>query len=70
MSLKVFIDTKFPDFLDPHLINIGMEAAFGKEFYTDVPYPDRACSAFVREAVIPLLGRAPRLYVLVDRVAK
>lgn len=57
MPLKVFIDTEFTDFLDPHLISLGMAAESGEEFYAEVPYPDKACSAFVREAVIPLLGR-------------
>lgn len=57
--LKVFIDTEFTDFIDTHLISIGMTAETGEEFYAEVPYPDTACSAFVREAVIPLLGRQP-----------
>lgn len=59
MTLKVFIDTEFTDFIDTHLISIGMAAESGEEFYAEVPYPDNACSAFVREAVIPLLGRLP-----------
>lgn len=57
MPFKVFIDTEFTDFIDPHLISIGMAAESGEEFYAEVPYPDKRCSAFVREAVIPLLGR-------------
>jgi hypothetical protein len=59
MALKIFIDTEFTDFIDPHLISIGMASASGEEFYAEVPYPDKGCSAFVREAVIPLLGRLP-----------
>ncbi|GGI16929.1 3'-5' exoribonuclease [Oxalicibacterium faecigallinarum] len=59
MPLKVFIDTEFTDFNDPYLISIGMAAASGEEFYAEVPYPAHACSAFVRETVIPLLGRLP-----------
>ena len=57
MPRKVFIDTEFTDFIDPHLISIGMAAESGEEFYAEIPYPDNECSAFVREAVIPLLGR-------------
>jgi hypothetical protein len=57
MPLKVFIDTEFTDFIDCHLISIGMAAESGEDFYAEVPYPDQACSAFVREAVIPQLGR-------------
>lgn len=59
MALNVFLDTEFTDFIDPHLISIGMVAGSGQEFYAEVPYPDQGCSAFVREAVIPLLGRIP-----------
>lgn len=59
MSFKVFIDTEFTDFTDPKLISIGMAADSGEEFYAEVPYPQNQCSAFVRETVIPLLGRPP-----------
>lgn len=55
--LKIFLDTEFTDFFDPQLISIGMVADTGEEFYAEVPYRDDACSAFVHEAVIPLLGR-------------
>lgn len=56
MTRKIFIDTEFTDFLECHLISLGMVVDSGEEFYVEVPYPDAACSAFVREAVIPLLG--------------
>lgn len=59
MSLNVFIDTEFTDFLDPQLISIGLVAQTGEEFYAELPYDVRACSAFVKEAVLPLLGYAP-----------
>lgn len=55
--LKIFIDTEFTDFIDTHLISIGLAAASGEEFYAEVPYPEQACSPFVRMAVIPLLGK-------------
>lgn len=57
--LKIFLDTEFTDFFDPQLISLGMVADTGEEFYVEVPYRDEACSPFVREAVIPLLGRIP-----------
>lgn len=66
MPLKIFIDTEFTDFLDPHLISLGMAAESGEEFYAEVPYPDNACSAFVRETVIPLLGRLPNSAYTLD----
>jgi len=59
MPLKIFIDTEFTDFTDPHLISIGMASISGEEFYAEVAYPDEKCSVFVREIVIPLLGRIP-----------
>lgn len=59
MPTKIFIDTEFTDFIDCHLISLGMAAESGEVFYAEVPYPDEACSAFVREAVIPLLGEIP-----------
>ncbi|HSY29608.1 MAG TPA: hypothetical protein VK832_19010, partial [Burkholderiaceae bacterium] len=47
------------DLLDPILISLGMVADSGEEFYVEVPFPDYKCTAFVREAVVPLLGREP-----------
>ena len=57
--MKIFLDTEFTDFVHPSLISLGMVTAAGDEFYIEVPYPDDECSAFVREAVIPLLGQFP-----------
>jgi len=66
MSLKVFVDTEFTNFVDTHLISIGMAAASGEEFYAEVPYPLDNCSEFVREVVIPLLGRVPNAFCPID----
>lgn len=55
--LKIFLDTEFTDFVDPQLISLGMVAETGEEFYAEVPYQNEACSEFVRETVVPLLGR-------------
>lgn len=60
--LKVFLDTEFTDFLDPKLISLGIVAETGEECYIEVPFPDNECSAFVREAVIPLLQGSPEAY--------
>jgi hypothetical protein len=59
MDVKVFLDTEFTDFVRPHLISIGMVASSGQDFYAEVPYPETECSEFVRETVIPLLGKIP-----------
>lgn len=53
----VFIDTEFTCFSDPQLISIGLAASTGEEFYAEVPYSFGQCSEFVREVVIPLLGK-------------
>jgi hypothetical protein len=50
-------------FIDTHLMSLGMVAESGEEFYAEVQYPDHICSAFVREAVIPLLGRNPNAFL-------
>lgn len=55
--MNVFLDTEFTDFIDPHLISLGLASEYGEDFYAEVPYPDHACSAFVREKVVPLLGQ-------------
>lgn len=68
MSLKVFVDTEFTNFIDPHLISIGLVAASGEEFYAEVPYPLGNCSQFVREVVIPLLGRVPDAFCRADEL--
>ncbi|MFZ6681938.1 hypothetical protein [Undibacterium sp. Tian12W] len=54
--LKIFVDTEFTDFIDTHLISIGLASASGEEFYAEVPYPEQVCSPFVRMVVIPMLG--------------
>ncbi|MFJ9452371.1 hypothetical protein [Herbaspirillum sp. NPDC101397] len=66
MSLKVFVDTEFTNFVDTHLISIGMAAASGEEFYAEVPYPLDNCSEFIREVVIPLLGSMPNAFCPID----
>lgn len=53
--MLVFIDTEFTDFIECHLISLGMVTERGEEFYAEVPYPDEACSAFVREVVLKLI---------------
>ncbi|MBC3884533.1 3'-5' exoribonuclease [Undibacterium griseum] len=68
--LKIFIDTEFTDFIDTHLMSLGMVTESGKEFYAEVPYPDHLCSSFVREAVIPLLRKEPQYIFSVDELCE
>lgn len=60
--MNVFLDTEFTDFFNPSLISFGLASEYGEDFYAEVPYPDHACSAFVREAVVPLLRQIPHSY--------
>jgi hypothetical protein len=55
--MNIFLDTEFTDFYEPCLISMGLASEYGEDFYAEVPYPDHACSAFVREAVLPLLRK-------------
>ncbi len=57
--MKIFIDTEFTNFINPRLISIGLVAETGEEAYFETEYETRDCSEFVREVVIPLLGREP-----------
>jgi hypothetical protein len=57
--MRIFLDSEFTDFIEPHLISIGLAAESGEEFYAEVPFPKEACSSFVREVVLPLLGQVP-----------
>ncbi|MBR7780231.1 3'-5' exoribonuclease [Undibacterium rugosum] len=55
--MNIFIDTEFTDFIKPQLISMGLVAASGEEFYAEVPFLEISCSTFVKEVVIPLLGK-------------
>jgi len=59
MAIKVFIDTEFTDFYNPQLISMGMAADSGEEFYIELPFHYHDCNEFVREVVVPLLGKIP-----------
>ena len=58
----VFIDTEFTDLLDPRLISIGLVAETGEELYMEIPFSFKHCSDFVREAVLPQLGKEPEAF--------
>ena len=59
-AMLVFLDTEFTDFTRPDLISIGLVAEDGREFYAErTDYYTTRCGDFVRETVLPLLGRVP-----------
>lgn len=55
--MLVFIDTEFSDFINTELISIGLVSQDGQSFYVELPFNVKECSDFVKEAVIPLLGK-------------
>ena len=58
--MLVFLDTEFTDFVRPDLISLALVSEDGREFYAErTDYPKDDCSDFVRETVLPLLGRVP-----------
>ena len=61
--MLVFIDTEYTNFHAPQLISIGLVADTGEEGYFEVEHDAKACSEFVRDVVVPLLGREPNALV-------
>lgn len=58
--MLVFLDTEFTDFVRPDLISIALVPEDGREFYAErTDYRREECTDFVRDAVLPLLGRMP-----------
>ena len=58
--MKLFLDTEFTDFTNPQLISIGIVDERGREFYAERnDFPREACSNFVVQTVLPLLGQYP-----------
>lgn len=60
--MRLFIDTEFTDFIDCDLISIGIVSEDGHEFYAERNDFDLSqCNAFVKAAVLPLLGQEPAI---------
>ena len=58
--MLIFLDTEFTDFVRPELISIALVSEDGREFYAErTDFQRDACNDFVRETVLPLLGRVP-----------
>lgn len=57
--VRLFLDTEFTDFTDPELISIGIVDENSREFYGEsTSFRREACSTFVVETVLPLLGQS------------
>lgn len=58
--MLVFLDTEFTDLVRPDLISLALVSEDGREFYAErTDYTATRCTEFVRETVLPLLGRVP-----------
>ncbi len=58
--MKLFLDTEFADFADADLISIGLVSDDDRMFYGERnDFRRCACSDFVRQVVLPQLGREP-----------
>ncbi len=58
--MNIFIDTEFTDFQGPELISIGLVSDNDQKFYGERnDYTRDNCSTFVKEVVLPQLGKRP-----------
>lgn len=60
--MLIFLDTEFTNFPESEcdLISIGLVDENGREFYAEsTQYRQEACSDFVKQIVLPLLGKTP-----------
>ena len=53
----IFLDTEFSNFIDTELISIGLVSQDDKKFYAELPVDRKECSDFVKEVVLPQLGK-------------
>ncbi|WP_444633477.1 hypothetical protein [Cupriavidus oxalaticus] len=59
LSVKLYVDCEFTDFVCCELISIALVSETGDEFYGECSDFDvSVCSLFVREAVLPQLGQS------------
>lgn len=68
--MRVFLDTEFTDFINMDLISLGMVSESGETFYAEHQGYERSwCSDFVKQVVIPLLGKDPKAqYATLTRI--
>ena len=58
--MRVYLDTEFAQFMQPHLISLGLAAEDDREFYAVMNnFPRQQCSEFVREVVLPIIEDWP-----------
>jgi len=67
--MLIFLDTEFTNFYSPSLISIGMAADSGEDFYAELPFTIDTCSPFVRNFVVPLLGKYENAFCPVPAIS-
>ena len=71
MKPLLFIDTEFNDLVEMDLISLGVVTDDGRSWYAErTDFNERGCSAFVREAVLPHLGRDPDRAMSFDEMSE
>ena len=55
--MLIFIDTEFSDFINTKLISIGLVSQCDNKFYAELPIERKDCSDFVKDVVLPQLGK-------------
>ncbi|MET3109095.1 hypothetical protein AAKU58_003944 [Oxalobacteraceae bacterium GrIS 1.18] len=55
--MLIFIDTEFTNFINTELISIGLVSEDDQKFYAELPIERKECSDFVKEVVLPQLGK-------------
>lgn len=60
--MLLYLDAEFSDFIQPQLISIGLVSDDNQQFYAELNDFDlRRCSDFVKETVLPQLGKNSEL---------
>ena len=69
MTMHIFVDTEFTDFIDTERISIGLVTEDGHhEFYGELPVNRSKCSDFVIEHVLPQIGLNPQVHYSVEEL--
>jgi len=69
--MLIFMDTEFTDFTDTQLISIGLVTESNQQFYAELnDFNPRCCSDFVKEVVLPQLGKNPARVMNMEQLRK
>ena len=67
--MRIFLDTEFTDFKQPQLISIGLATEDERHFYAELnTFDSGSCSDFVKQVVLPQLGKQPHCVMDAERL--